>query len=285
MVKTGVSIGTVWDRTTGFVSDNLTAIVPISLLTIFVPSSVGSALESVTTPAHLAWVVSLASLVLMIVSLLGQLALTALVIDPASRMGAIRRGFARLAPAFGVFLIVVIGIVLLALPIAGIAIAYGATFSPVSTNMSMAGMPEGAAGPILLYVIALVAVLLWLTARLMVATPVIVAERRGLSALKRSFAITRGMTWKLMGVVLLYAVVVTVATLAARSVFGAIFALVAGGANGELGVAQVLTAIVVSLVTTVFTVLQAVFVAQLYRAAAGDLAAPVGIVEGPAELP
>ncbi|GAA0734378.1 glycerophosphoryl diester phosphodiesterase membrane domain-containing protein [Sphingomonas japonica] len=289
MVKTGgarVSIGTVWDRTTAFVADHLAAIVPIALLTIFVPSSLGGALESVATPTHLAWVVSLAGLALMIVSLLGQLALTALVLDPAAGMGAIGRGLARLLPAFGVFLVVLLGMLALALPIVGIAFVYGAVLPSDPAAMSMSGMPEGAAGPILLYAIALIAVVMWVTARLFVATPAIVAERRGLSALKRSFQLTRGTTWKLIGVILLYGIVVLVATLAAQSLFGAIFALTAGsGDGGELSLAKVLTAVVVSLVTTAFTVLQAVFVAQFYIAAVGAVPAAHAVPEDSSDLP
>ena len=40
-----VNMGNVWDRTTEFLSDNLGAVVPIALLTIFVPQSISGAIK------------------------------------------------------------------------------------------------------------------------------------------------------------------------------------------------------------------------------------------------
>ncbi|RYY41946.1 MAG: hypothetical protein EOP59_11150 [Sphingomonadales bacterium] len=124
--------------------------------------------------------------------------------------------------------------------------------------------------------IVLAALLLWIAARLMVTTPVIVREGRWLSALRQSWKLTRGMTWRIIGVILLFALISWVSILAANTVFGSVFALIAGGDRAGVSLAGVLTSIVVAAVQTGFTVLVPAFTAKLYLA----LTAAAGLREG-----
>jgi hypothetical protein len=135
--------------------------------------------------------------------------------------------------------------------------------------MSAAGaypaMGLGSASFILIYTLVLVGVLLVLFARLLLVDAALVAEQRGLSALLRSLALTRGLTLKLVGVLLLYIIVSQVAALATRTVFGAILGLFTIGA-GPVNVATIVTAIAVAVVQTIFSVLAVVFTARLFVA-------------------
>ena len=117
----------------------------------------------------------------------------------------------------------------------------------------------------LLYGLLLVVVGVWVTARLLVIEPVIVAERRGIGAIAHAFRLTRGLALKIVGVLILYWIVATIAVWAAQMVFGSIFALIAPD-GGEIGLATVLTSIVVAAVSTAFKVIAAIFVAKLYQA-------------------
>ena len=72
---------------------------------------------------------------------------------------------------------------------------------------------------------------------------------------------------RLVGVLILYAIVATIAVLAAKMVFGSIFALIAPN-DGDIGLATVLTSIVVAAVSTAFKGIAAIFVAKLYQAIA-----------------
>ena len=74
------------------------------------------------------------------------------------------------------------------------------------------------------------------------------------------------MTWRLIGIVILYFAVSQVAGLAAKTVFGTGFRLAGGGAAGTIGVGTVLTAIIVAAISAVFSTLAAVFAAKLYVA-------------------
>jgi len=126
-------------------------------------------------------------------------------------------------------------------------------------------LPPGVGQTVAALFLVELAVVLFVLARLLPLTGVIVAERRGLGAYARAFRLTRGMTWKLLGVILLYAVVAWVSSLAATTVFGSILRLVAPG-EGSVTVAGVLTAIAAAAVQAVFTVLAAAFCAKLYVA-------------------
>ena len=120
-----------------------------------------------------------------------------------------------------------------------------------------------------LYFVILTVFLLWAGARLLPLMPVIVNERRGLGAIARSFALTRGSTLKLVWVILLYAIVVLVAMVAVGSVFGLIARLVLG--EDQAPAVAFVAAAASGVLTTGFTVLQMVFEAQFYLAARARL--------------
>lgn len=261
-----VNMGTVWDRATEFLSDNLSAVVPLALFAIFLPMSIQANLDPLAKaggPAAVA--IQIISLILSVVSLWGQIAIIALAIDPAAgRAPAILAANKRLLPVIGVALLMLLGALLLAAPI---PIAMG--MAGFDFQAAMAGgqpdMPSGTAGFVAVYGIALVIVLIALAARLALVNPAIICERRGVGVIRRSFVLTRGIAWKVVGVIILFAIVAIVAVLAAQTVFGSILQLIAGG-EGDVSVATVLTSILVGAVTTGFTVLATAFTAKLYLA-------------------
>jgi hypothetical protein len=270
-------IGTVWDRTAEFLSDNLHAVLPVALLAFFVPASIQSSFQSALVDASFQLTLSLrlVQLAFGVLSLWGSLTIAALALEMADGRTAGAIGRARLLPALVVSIVLFAAMFVLLLPIpaallAGgydvVAIANGENFS-LSTTMS---------GGIALYGLVLIVVLLWLAARLFVTNAVIVREKRMLSALRQSWKLTRGITWQLIGVMLLFALVSWVSALAANTVFGSIFTLVVGGPAEGISLAGVLTSIVVAAVQTGFTVLVPAFTAKLYLA----LAAEAGLREG-----
>lgn len=273
-----ISMGTVWDRATEFLSDNLAAVVPIALLAIFLPMSVQSSLAPLTVdPGPVKIAVSLLSVVLSVVSLWGQLAIIALAVDPgAGRTAATAVASRRLLPTIGIALLLLAAIMLLFVPI-GVALALGGYDFQAAMSGGEADAPAGGAmGFVVLYSIALGIAFCWIAARLALVNPVIVAERRGLGAIARSVRLTRGIAWKIIGVVLLFAIVAIVAVLAVKTVFGSILQIIAGS-DDPVSVATVLTSVLVGLTTTGFTVLGAAFTAKLYLAARDGHMAPVEI--------
>ncbi|WP_242150998.1 hypothetical protein [Sphingomonas sp. BAUL-RG-20F-R05-02] len=260
-----VSIGTTWDGTSGFISDRFGAVLRIAVPLIFVPMALlGNLMPLVgrdATPANI--VFGLATLAMSIVTLWGNLALTALVIEPVDSSGAIRIGAARL-PAKLLVAVIELGIVVVAAAPIFVAFALGGI---VPGQMPAPGaMPTIAFGPAvfaLVYSLFFTVLVLILFARLLLVDPALVAERRGVSALPRSLRLTRGLTLKLVGVLLLYIIVSQVATMATRTVFGTILGLLTLGA-GPVNFATIITAILVALVQTGFSILAVIFAARLF---------------------
>jgi hypothetical protein len=96
--------------------------------------------------------------------------------------------------------------------------------------------------------------------------PVVVAEGGVVRALRRSFAVSNGIAWKLLGVAILFVVVVIVAWLAVTSVFGTLFRFLDPDA-GPFSVGSIVVAVLGALVTTMYYVLQSAFMAKVYRSA------------------
>lgn len=260
-----ISMGTVWERTAEFLSDNLGTILPIALLAIFVPAVIGgsfSGLQQDATPG-LAVGLGLGSLLLALVGFWGQLAITALAIDPAIEGGAAKVATRRLPAALLVMIVAVLALLLALIPV---AVILGATGVPIAamSSQQMPDVPPGVAAGLLLYVLLLLPLLFWATTRLSVVLPVIVGERLALRAIPRAWRLTRGVALKIAGVLILYAVVSTVANLAATTAFGAIMYLVAGRGEDGLSLATILTSIVGGAVTTGFTVLGIAFITKLF---------------------
>ena len=261
-----VKMSIVWDRTAEFLSDNIAAVLPIALLTFFVPASIEGNFAAAMTGAGegLKIVLYLLQFVFALVSLWGSLAITAMALDIATERSATNIATRRLIPALVVSIVMIVVASALVLPVPGILAFNGYDMAAMArgenVNMSMA-----VAGFIVLYLLALTLLLLWVIARLIVATPVVVRESRVLSALGESWRLTRGAALRIVGVIILFAIVSWVAALAAKTVFGSIFALVAGNGDG-VTLSSVMTSIVVAAVQSAFMVIPPVFTAKLYLA-------------------
>jgi hypothetical protein len=261
-----VSMGTVWDRATEFLSDNLAAIFPLALLAIFIPAAISQSVAPLAVlGASTAVGIRVVSIGLSVVSLWGKIAIMALALDVAAgRGGAIATANRRLLPIIGVVLVLGAGMVALLLPLAIALLAGGFDVQAVMTG-HQPQVPNGFVGFAILYLLVLCCGLIWLSARLALVTPTMIMERRGLGVFARSFKLTRPVQWKIVGVLILYSIVSAVSLLAAKFVFGSVFGLIAGG-EGAVTVATVLTAILVSVVLTGFSVLATAFTAKLYLA-------------------
>lgn len=262
-----VKMGTVWDRTAEFLGDNIAAVVPIALLAFFVPASIEGNFEAAMTGAGTGFKALLYTLqfVFALISLWGSLAITAMALDIASERSAANIATRRFLPALVVSVVMVVAASVLLLPIPALLLANGYDMNAMARGEPVE-MSMRVAGAIVVYALVALVLLLWLVARLIVATPVVVRENRMLSALGESWSLTRGAALRIVGVILLFAIVSWVAGLAAKTVFGSIFALVAGNDGQGVTLATVMTSIVVAAVQTAFMVIPPAFTARLYLA-------------------
>ncbi|MHA6723472.1 hypothetical protein [Sphingomonas sp. RS2018] len=267
------SIGQVWDRTTEFLGDHLPRLMPVIVLALFVPACISGSVEPLRLTAGLPTRLGLfaVSTIVALLSLWGQLVIVSRAIDPALGQGAQRVATSRLLPAIGVFVLVVIGFAALFVPLALLLVLAG--IDPAAARgggaAMFSAMTPTLGWSIVAYTFVYLILILFVGARLMPLIGVVAAERRGLSAIPRAFRLSRGMTWKLVGVLLLYVVVTFVAVMAVNSVVGSIVKLALGG-TGPVTAASVVTAIVSAVVTTALTALAAAFYGKLYVALAGE---------------
>ena len=107
---------------------------------------------------------------------------------------------------------------------------------------------------------------LYLMGRVALTGPVIVAEgRRGpIAVIRRSFAVTKGHGWAMVGLILIVVLTFFIVSLALTTVFGSIFLLFDKAAGGG-GVGALLLLILDAAVGTIFNTVLIVLLASLYR--------------------
>lgn len=266
-----VTMSTVWDRTTDCLSERRAAMLPIVLLGLLVPLAlIGTLMPLMGSSGHGGDL--LLGIIVLLLSLLTSwagLALTALALDPAiSRVAAVQAANRRFLPVLGIGLVTLAVVVVLAMPIGIVLGLSGMNMAALAAGTLQPGdVNGGAMAFVSLYSLVLAVMLFWAYARCVVlVTPIVLEERLGLGVYRRSFDLTRHIAWKVIGVVMLYGVVSWVASAAAKSVFGTVFALVLGG-EGTVTLASILTQVVVAGVSTLFSLLAVVFLAKLYFAA------------------
>lgn len=266
-----VKMSSVWDRTTEFLSEHAGAVVPIAILAILLPTAASGSLDAwrLTLDPMRQTAVGILGLVLTVVTLWGTTAITALAIEPVSARAAAAIANRRLLPLIGVTVVLLLAMFVLALPALGIILSSGVDVAALASAQpgTMPDITPGTALAVAGYGLVALLVVLWLAARLVIITPVVVAERRGLGAIGRAWRLTRGHALRIIGVILLYALIALIATLAAQAAFGTVLGLTLG-TPGTFGIDSVLTALLVGVVTAIISAMQTAFVAKLYLALA-----------------
>ena len=268
-----VRMGTVWDRALEVLRGRANILAPVAALAIFLPTVVSSAVAAYGQPAPGAApdvgasaLAAIVSLVVLVASIWGQLALLAIATDPATtRADAGRQASRRLLPALGVVIVLVAIFSLLLLPAIVPLVQSGLN---MQDPQAMRALSPGVAGFAGLYFLAFFIVAIIIGARLLLLNAVILNERRGLGAIRRTFQLTRGLTWRIIGVMLLFGVLLIVSMLAVQAVVGLVFRLILGA--DQIATVGFLAAIAGAAVSTALTVVAAAFTAQLYVAVAGE---------------
>ena len=268
-----VRMGNVWDRAVEVLRGRSSILGSIALGTIFVPTLVGNAVSAFAAPASgspatpatggLGAVVALA---ILLAGVWGQLAMLAVSSDPATtRADAGRQATQRLLPALGIVLLLGVVFTLAFMPLIFFLMRAGVNFTSPNAMQSVSASTAGSAS---LYILVLMVLGLVVGARLLLLNAVIVNERRGIGAILRSVRLTKGMTLRIIGLMLLFGLVLLVPMLAVQSVVGLVARLVLGG--DAPGLVAFLASAAGAVVTTVFSVVAAAFTAQLYVAAVAD---------------
>ncbi len=267
-MKRHLSISRAWDETRAIFARDGRLFVAVALALIVLPGI----LVVLTTPESGSGeeqdaLSQVLQLIAGLVGILGQLALVRLALGPTTTVGgAIAHGARRFLPLLGALLLLILTVAILILPIIMMSGGAGAL------NRGAAASPSGAAALAILLVVILV---LALSVKFMVAAAVASAEPVGpIAILKRSWALTNGHYWKLLGLLLLLAIAVLVLMLAAGTI-GGILARIVTPDLEPFSVGALVLALFAAFVQGVFTVLSSVMLARVYVQLAGEGTAEV----------
>jgi hypothetical protein len=264
-----VTIGSVWDSTTAVLAGRTGSLAGTAALAFLPPSAVQAAAEAFggKSPGAAA-LTALVTLVALIASMWGQLAIVGIASDPATtRAQAYAGATSRLPAALLLMLVLLAAMVVLVLPVIGVLAASGFDFEAALAQAGSATQPKlpvGAGLFLFFYGLLIFTGALWLYARMFPLMPVVLHERRGIGAIGRAWTLTRGMTWRLIGFAILLVIVLMVASLAAQAVIFVVFRLALGAE--QLATATFIGTLAAAVITAIFSTVVAVFAARLYVA-------------------
>jgi hypothetical protein len=258
-----LSITTAWNESALFVRREARLLFPIAFLLVSLPGLVLRLAMPAVEPGQATppgfWLLLLP--VALSLGLIGTLALSFLALRPGASVGeALRRGGRRFLLLLAAILLAVVGPTLAA-----------------ALLLAAAGPGSGAAGAradaLLLSLLIIPFVALWV--RLMLMTPVAAVEDVGpVRIIQRSWALTRGHFWKLLGFVLLSAIAVLVLLFAVSATGGILIFLVAGPPRPDsfaMMLVLLLAALLQAAISALFATLTARIYAQLSRPRTPDV--------------
>lgn len=253
-----LSIGQAWDEARAALAAQRRLIIPVVLGLILLPAVIATMVqprvEAGATPEPGGWMlVALAMIVLM---LLGQVAVVLLVNGWRGSVGeAIGQAARRLPVLVAAALIVALPMfLLLSLALGVVALASGGSAAFVAGALSGKGA---------LVLILTVLVFLFVAVRLMPMVAVVAEPGLGpVATLRRSFALTRGQFWRLLGFLLLIFFPFLIFAMAAGAVIGALVTVALGAAE-PWTVAMLLLALASGLVQTAFVTVYTAMIARI----------------------
>ncbi|HTG37367.1 hypothetical protein [Sphingomonas sp.] len=258
----------VWDRTSDFLRDDAARWFPVAVGLIFLPNLLSGIADGAVAgqPTAMSAATGIAAIAFALLTLWGGAAISALAMRVSRPGEAVAHAGRRLPVIVGLTLLLLAIAVALVVPLALILAAGGVDMTRLAaTESTMPEMSGGTAMLLLAYGLTLSIVSLWVSARLLVLVPVILAERLGVKSIGRAWRLTRGHGLRLVGVLLLYGLVAGISTMAVSAVAGLAGALVSGDTPG-IGIGTVLVAAAVAVVATLLTLVQGAFVGKLYAA-------------------
>ena len=254
-----ISMSAIWDESAALIRRESHLMVPVALATVGIGSVISGFTQPETPAAGLGASGAFGFVIGNILSLIGNLAMMALALMPGMSVGeSLRLAVARMPKMIGIVALFLIALIVMMIPIAIIIKMSGA---PISANMTAKDLPAVA----VLSALIVGAVLLYVSARLLTLSATVVDRNPPvIEAIKSSFAATRGIAAKIVGVVVLFFVVTLVVSGAAASISGILFGML-GKAVGAPLLGKGLTVLVTGMVSALLSIVSTVFAAMLYR--------------------
>lgn len=258
-----LSISTAWDETRDLLARNGKLMSAVAAAMVLLPQVVvGVATGQGTDAAEPGLTGSILMLIAALIGIVGQLAIARLALGAKVSVGeAISHGLRR-APAFiGALLLIIIAIVLFFIVAAAILIGLGAVDGTVT---------QPAPRDVVIILLVVFIPLLFIAVRLMPTVPVATAEAQGpVGILKRSWSLTRGHFWRLLGFIIMFLIAALIVAMAVGAVGGAISALLFGSSE-PFTLGALLIALLMGLLQAALVLVYVVMIARIYAQLVGD---------------
>lgn len=252
-----LSISDVWDDTRAFVAREHALLLPVALASFGAASLILALAVPAPPPGQAmaepgAWALWLIPALLLV--LVGNLAICVLALRGGVSVGeALAIAIRRLPAAAGAMLLL------------GLLVGAAALATLLFCTLLLGAMGQSWDAIAALSTLPMLAPALWLTARMMPAVPMLVAEPVGaVAALRRAFAMTRGHGLKLVAVTLIYGAFYLLVTSLVQVVGGSLLLLL-GRALGAPAAGALAAAVLVAAAGTVLAGGWSAFGAYVYR--------------------
>jgi hypothetical protein len=262
-----MSISKAWEETTAIVARDGRLITSVALALVVLPQLVVG-IVSPPVPGAVTPFGRILGIVAALIALLGQLALVRLAVGPSTSVGeAITHAARRFPSALGAFAILLCALALVVIPITMVLLNVGWLDAPAEGEP----LPRS----FVRYALLIMILGLALGAKLMMLMPVASSEKVGpLTILKRSWGLTKGHYWPLLGLELLLFLTALIILFAAQ-ILGGIIAEVMGGAIVPFSLSALIIALFLGLAQAGFMVVVTMMVSRLYLQLSGKSVAGV----------
>ena len=270
-----LSISKAWDDARPIIARDGRLMFIIALATVVLPQAIMMLVapeqgEAAAVAADEGWK-SLLGIVFSLVNIVGSIAISYLALTKGASVGdGLRRGLQRLLPTIGTFLVAVIAV----MAVAFVVIVMIAGVSLAALDNPEALTAEQISPAAALAIIGLFFFILWVSVRFLLVTPVIAAEDSGpLHILKRSWSLTKGHFWRILGFIILFVLGLLVIMGAASLIFGLAMTLMFGEPE-PMSVSALFLGLGSGLAGALITVVYSTIVARIYLQLAGRPADP-----------
>ena len=259
---TNLSITTAWNETIAFVKREAGLILPIAFLLIALPGALMQMLMPLTPPGETPepglWLLLLP--VAIIAGMVGSIAITYLSLRPgASVEEALRVGLRRFIMLFAASLLVSLGFILAFVPLVLIFVG----------GAALSGNLAASAGSLVLLLLIFLVVVIAVWVRLMLMTPVAAVESAGpIEIIRRSWQLTAGHFWKLLGFIILLLIAAVVVIMVVSMVFGLLLFAIAGRPDPG-STSMILLTIVTAVIQAVLAAIFATLIGRIYHQLSG----------------
>jgi hypothetical protein len=258
----GLSISRAWDDTKSVVAHDGRLIASVALALVALPTALTSLIDpngaaSPSSPPAMLALMVVASLAM----LAGQLALIRLALGPSITVGAaIAHGLKRMPIYLLSAILVVLALMVLAIP-------FGLALALLGVPVDSKTMPMTPA--VTIVILLFIALVVFIAVRMLMTAPVASAEEAGpVAIIRRSWTLTAGHWWHLLGFLLAFFIGAIVVLTAAKAATGTAAELLLGPIE-PMSASALLGALVEAVANAAITGLFAVMLARIYAQLAG----------------